>query len=185
MVEPPAVIAQTASVTTPGAITVLRAARWLDVPPGSVVGDATTSCRRGASARSAAPAPAGAQVIDSGDVTLAPGLIDLHTHLTFDSDPRWVDREVTETAADDARRGARKAGLTAAAGFTTVRDVGSRDFTDLALGRAIEADFIPARTSSRPATRWASPGATATRPASRLASASETGARASPTDRTR
>jgi imidazolonepropionase-like amidohydrolase len=140
--RPALVAAQAPAAAEPPRVTVLRAARWLDVRAGRLVSDATLVVQDGRISAMAGPVPAGAQVIDLGDVTLAPGLIDLHTHLTFDIDPGWVNREVTETAADDALRGARNARLTAEAGFTTVRDLGSRDFTDLALGRAIEAGFI-------------------------------------------
>ena len=82
-------------------------------------------------------------MIDLGDVTLAPGLIDLHTHLTMDIEGNWVMREVTEGAADAALRGARNARATVEAGFTTVRNLGSADFTDIALARAINAGFVP------------------------------------------
>lgn len=144
---PAPVYAQPTGARLPGAaeppVTVLRAARWLDVRAGRLVSDATLVVQDGRISAIGAPVPAGAQVIDLGDVTLAPGLIDLHTHLTFDIDPGWVYREVTDTAADDALRGARNARRTAEAGFTTVRDLGSRDFTDQALGRAIEAGFVP------------------------------------------
>lgn len=138
----PALVAAQSPAAEPPRVTVLRAARWLDVRAGRLVSGATLVVQDGRISAMGGPVPADATVIDLGDVTLAPGLIDLHTHLTFDIDPGWVNREVTETAADDALRGARNARLTAEAGFTTVRDLGSRDFTDLALGRAIEAGFI-------------------------------------------
>ena len=38
-----------------------------------------------------------AKVLDLGDVTLLPGLMDLHTHLTFDYEENWVYRPATET----------------------------------------------------------------------------------------
>jgi imidazolonepropionase-like amidohydrolase len=87
--------------------------------------------------------PPGAAVIDLGDMTLLPGLVDLHTHLGYDIEGDWVNRAVRETAADAAFRAARNAGKTLMAGFTTVRDVGSSRFTDVALMRAVEAGFVP------------------------------------------
>lgn len=51
--------------------------------------------------------PAGARTVDLGDVTLLPGLIDAHTHLTFDISGDWVTRSVRELPADAALRGAR------------------------------------------------------------------------------
>jgi imidazolonepropionase-like amidohydrolase len=77
--------------------------------------------------------PAEAQVVDLGDVTLLPGLIDSHFHLTFDAGPDplgWF------TAADDERllSSAREAAHAAlAAGITTVRDLGDRGYVTLRL----------------------------------------------------
>jgi imidazolonepropionase-like amidohydrolase len=87
--------------------------------------------------------PAGARVVDLGDLTLLPGLIDAHTHLTTDLEGDWVTAEVRETAADAALRGARNARRTLLAGFTTVRDVGAPGFADVSLMRAIDAGFVP------------------------------------------
>ena len=77
-------------------------------------------------------------------MTLLPGLIDLHTHLTGDlSTPDWVAEPVRGTPASWALRGAKNARITLRAGFTTVRDVGAGGFSDVALMRAIDAGFIP------------------------------------------
>ena len=56
--------------------------------------------------------PRGARTIDLGDMTLLPGLIDAHTHLTMDISGDWVTRSVRELPADAALRGARNARLT-------------------------------------------------------------------------
>ncbi len=122
---------------------VIKAARLLDVRAGRVVTGATVVVQGGRISTVGGPVPAGASVIDLGDVTLAPGLIDLHTHLTYDIEGNWVMREVTGGAADAALRGARNARRTVEAGFTTVRELGSHDFTDVALMKAIDAGFVP------------------------------------------
>jgi imidazolonepropionase-like amidohydrolase len=90
----------------------------------------------------AAGVPSGAPVLDLGDATLLPGLIDVHTHLTQDISGDWIHRPVEETPADWAIRGVRNARLTLHAGFTTVRDVGAYGFTDVALDRAIERGMV-------------------------------------------
>ena len=82
------------------------------------------------------------KVIELGDMTLLPGLIDMHTHLTLDLVGDWYIRPVKETAADLALRGARNARKTLLAGFTTVRDIDSTYFTDIALMHATENNFI-------------------------------------------
>jgi imidazolonepropionase-like amidohydrolase len=82
----------------------------------------------------------GAQQLDLGEMTLLPGLIDMHVHLSYD----WESLNAVgqETSADAALRGARNARATLLAGFTTVRNVGAHDFVDVALMRAIDAGFI-------------------------------------------
>jgi len=86
--------------------------------------------------------PSGATTIDLGDVTLLPGLIDAHTHLTGDIAGDWVNRPVRELPADAALRGAMNARKTLLAGFTTVRDVGATGFADISLMKAIDAGFV-------------------------------------------
>ena len=125
------------------AVIVLRAARMLDVRSGRMVSPAVVVIEKDR-IKSINPAtvPA-ATVIDLGDVTLLPGFIDMHTHLSGDLEGNWLNRSVTDSAADNALRGARNARKTLMAGFTTVRDLGSSNFVDVALMRAIDQDFVP------------------------------------------
>ena len=75
-------------------------------------------------------------------MTLLPGLIDMHVHLTFD--PRFsgyrrlefTDNFWTVVGVANAKR-------TLEAGFTTVRNVGSRNYDDVALKQAIEQGYVP------------------------------------------
>lgn len=129
--------------TTAQSATVIRAAHWVDVMSGQLRSPANILIE-GSVIKSvdALEAPTGVDVIDLGDVTLLPGLIDTHTHLTLDFDGDWAQRPVTELPADAALRGARNAKRTLEAGFTTVRDVGARGFADVSLARAIDAGLI-------------------------------------------
>ncbi len=87
--------------------------------------------------------PGAAVTEDLGDVTLLPGLMDLHTHLTGNLEAESFMRPVRETAADEALRGAANARTTLLAGFTTVRNLGSGGFSGVALARGVELSLIP------------------------------------------
>ena len=128
-------------------VTVLRAARMLDVEAGTVLSDVTVVVEgeRIASVNPVELPPETldhANVIDLGDVCLLPGLLDVHTHLCYDLEGDWQHRGVKEGPADWALRGARNARTTLLAGFTTVRDVGAGGFADVALARAIENGMV-------------------------------------------
>ena len=131
------------SVTAQQQPIVVRAARMVDVTRGQLVAPAVLVIS-GDKIRSvgASDVPAGARTIDLGDLTLLPGLIDAHTHLTMDISGDWVTRSVRELPADAALRGARNARLTLLAGFTTVRDVGAGGFADISLMKAIDAGMV-------------------------------------------
>lgn len=86
--------------------------------------------------------PAGAQQVDLPGVTLLPGLIDMHVHLT--SSPLYGG--YTGYQFSDAywtAIGTRHAKDTLEAGFTTVRNVGSAFYGDVGLREAVDNGFIP------------------------------------------
>lgn len=119
--------------------TVLKAARLLDVAAGRIVSPAAVVVEGGRiKAVNPASLPPAAAVTDLGDVTLLPGLMDGHVHLTMDLEPDFAHKPALETAADQAIRGVRNARLTLAAGFTTVRNLGAGGFADIALKRGID-----------------------------------------------
>jgi imidazolonepropionase-like amidohydrolase len=94
----------------------------------------------------------GDNTIDLPDATVLPGLIDMHTHLTFELSSLSYEGLKISTARE-ALHGARNARRTLEAGFTTVRNVGAKDYADIALRDAInDGDVIgPRIVASGPA----------------------------------
>lgn len=135
---PPAPDAPEASIVT--------AARLLDVRSGRMLEHAEVLVERGrivqvASGGAHVEAKPGVARHDLGDMTLLPGLIDMHVHI--DSDPQYGgytylqfnDRFWSMIAVGNARK-------TLMAGFTTVRNVGAQDWNDVGLQQAIDAGKV-------------------------------------------
>ena len=86
----------------------------------------------------------GADIVDLSDSTVMPGLIDCHTHLTFQLEKgRTLKDLVLSRKAEIAVAATTYARRTLLAGFTTVRDVGAPDFIDVSLRDAIRAGTVP------------------------------------------
>jgi imidazolonepropionase-like amidohydrolase len=96
--------------------------------------------------------PKGATVIDLGNMTLLPGLIDAHTHLLSEMDGSNLMRQdlemlkivATQSTAERALLGARLGNEDLLAGITTVRDLGNSGVNgDVALRDAIDRGWVP------------------------------------------
>jgi imidazolonepropionase-like amidohydrolase len=125
---------------------VLRAARLLEIESGKIItpGEVLVQGGRIAEVGSAVTRPEGAEVIDLGDSTLMPGLIDVHVHLFLHpgaEDLQTVEESVPQrtisavlAARDDLM-----------AGFTAERDMGTEGAgsADTAVRNAIEQGMIP------------------------------------------
>ena len=131
---------------------VLKAARLFDGKSKALVqnGVVIVQGNKIVDAGSNLPAPSDAQVIDLGDATLSPGFMDGHTHLTLDFSGNYNERrlqEVGENVSEHAIAATKHARATVEAGFTTVRDLGSRfvgskEFVDVALRNSINKGVI-------------------------------------------
>ncbi|HEY3935772.1 MAG TPA: amidohydrolase family protein, partial [Gemmatimonadales bacterium] len=127
---------------------VLHAARLFDVAFGRIVspGEVLVQGDRIEAAGASVTHPAGAQLIDLGDMTLMPGLIDAHVHLFLHPAPpsegmQTVDESVPQRTIEATL--AARADLMA--GFTSERDMGTEGAgpADAAVRRAINAGEIP------------------------------------------
>ena len=129
-------VADTVVVTADRMIDVL-ASRVIDRPQVTI-----TDGRIVAIGAQGGAIPAGARLVELPGQTLMPGLIDMHVHLT--SDPRlngyrgleYTDNFWTVVGVANAKK-------TLEAGFTTVRNVGSANYDDVALKQGIEHGYVP------------------------------------------
>ena len=123
---------------------VVSADRMIDVIAGRVVDRPQITIVDGritAVANQDAAVPAGARRVDLKGMTLLPGLIDMHTHIT--ADPRYggyrglefTDNFWTVVGVANAKK-------TLEAGFTTIRNVGSDNFDDVAIKQGIEQGIV-------------------------------------------
>ncbi len=144
------VLASTSLIAQPAANsaaqrTLVRAGHLLDVKTGQLLSDQTIVVT-GDTIQSIGPtssvaAQSSDKVVDLSGLTVLPGLIDVHTHLTMnpDFDPFL---EVTSTSAKEAINGVVNARTTLMAGFTTVRNVGADGFVDVDLRDAINSGQV-------------------------------------------
>ena len=121
----------------------LRAARMLDVRSGAIVENAVVVVDGNTIAEVRRDVPAGATAIDLGDVTLLPGLFDMHVHLDVGRTERVGRADpMSASPVDNAIQAVENTRATLMAGFTTVRSCGANDFIDVALKNAVERGAI-------------------------------------------
>jgi imidazolonepropionase-like amidohydrolase len=127
---------------SPGSV---RCGKLLDVHSGRMLTDQvivfdTDGVITAVGPASSSSAAAGTSV-DLSNATSLPGLIDVHTHLT--SDPSGSGYQALGISVPrEAITGAKNARRTVLAGFTTVRNVGARGYTDVALRDGINGGDI-------------------------------------------
>ncbi len=123
----------------------VHAGHVLDVKSGKTLNDQVIVIEGGkiVSSGPAADAKISADTtrIELPNATVLPGLIDAHTHLTFD--PKFGYERLSISVPRETLTGAKNARVTLLAGFTTVRNVGASEFSDVALRDAINAGDVP------------------------------------------
>ncbi len=127
-------------------VTMIKAARLLDGRGGAAITPAMVRVEgeKIVEVGGDLAIPEGATVLDLGDATLLPGLIDLHTHLTGKMGMHWEDALAKTTPGHDVLWGARNALVTLRAGFTTCRDMGPTwPYADVDLRNAINDGAVP------------------------------------------
>jgi len=133
-----------AGAQSPARIAV-HAGHMLDVKSGKMLADQVIVIEGGkiVSAGPAADAKIASDTtrIELPNATVLPGLIDAHTHLTFD--PQFGYERLAISVPRETLTGAKNARVTLMAGFTTVRNVGASEFSDVALRDAINAGDVP------------------------------------------
>lgn len=132
--------------TPPPKLVLVKAAHLFDARAGRML-DQQAVLIRGEKIEKTGPAaeitaPSDATVIDLGNATILPGLIDCHVHLTSDPEHSGY-RGLGISVPRETLTGAKNARLTLLAGFTTVRNVGSAGYSDIALRESIDAKEIP------------------------------------------
>jgi imidazolonepropionase-like amidohydrolase len=140
-------VAQPAPAPSPE-VTVIKAARLFDGTKDALVtgGVIVVEGGRIKAVGSGLTAPAGASVVDLGDATLLPGIIDAHVHLSGEASDDWYKEAVESLrrgVPEQAIRATEYARRTLMAGVTTVRNVGASDFVDVGLRNAIAAGVVP------------------------------------------
>ncbi|MDE3248593.1 MAG: amidohydrolase family protein [Bacteroidota bacterium] len=126
-------------------VTVVRAGKLIDTDNGKVLDNQLILIENDTirAVGSNIAIPKNATVIDLSKATVMPGLIDCHTHVTSQPGGDYYADIFRKTPIDAAITAHIYAKRTLEAGFTTIRDVGSAAFVDVALRNAINNGDIP------------------------------------------
>jgi imidazolonepropionase-like amidohydrolase len=133
------------SPDAPAKTTILRCAHLFDSGSGRMLGPSSIyiSGERIEKVETAsAPSVSGAEVIDLGDATCLPGLIDDHVHLDSEFSKKTYSETAHLNAADYVLRSTLYAKRTLLAGFTTVRNLGDHDYDTVALRNEINNGYV-------------------------------------------
>ncbi len=124
----------------------LQAKQYLDVTTGKLVQPANILIENGViKAINPRSVPANATIVKRDDLTLLPGLMDMHVHLPSDFNDKFLQQMTQEDDATATLRGVKNAKILLLAGFTTVRNLAGttgENFVDVSLSKASDAGWI-------------------------------------------
>jgi imidazolonepropionase-like amidohydrolase len=124
--------------------TILRGAALIDGTGAPPVRDRAVVLEHGRIAAVVADREAGdGAVVDLGGLTLLPGLFNCHTHLCLSGQADPARALVEESYATTVIQATLRARATVEAGVTTVRDLGGREYAEIAVRDAVRAGLIP------------------------------------------
>jgi imidazolonepropionase-like amidohydrolase len=131
----------------PGAFLAVRAKRVLDTSRGRWITDSVVVLQEGRILEVGASVPEGAALLDLGDRSLLPGLVDAHTHIFLQGNHdqgEYAEQILAEDPAHRVARAVRSLTIALQHGFTTLRDLGTEGagFADVALRSALEEGVL-------------------------------------------
>jgi imidazolonepropionase-like amidohydrolase len=128
----------------PAARTVLRGAALIDGTGAPPVRDRAVVLERGRIAAVVADRERGeGEELDLGGLTLLPGLFNCHTHLCLSGEADPAGALLAEPYPMTVIQATRRARQNVEAGVTTIRDLGGREYADIAVRDAVAAGLIP------------------------------------------
>lgn len=140
-----AILLSATALSVQAGTTYVQADRMVDVVSGKTVEKPALVITDGritaVGTQSSVAVPTGAERLDLTGMTILPGLIDMHVHLTGRHDMHGYEG-LAESTGDETINGVIHAEKTLMAGFTTARNLGAAGFSDVALRRALAANRL-------------------------------------------
>lgn len=140
-----AILLSSTALSAQAATTYIQADRMVEVVSGKLVEKPALVITDGritsVGTQGSVAVPAGAERLDLTGMTILPGLIDMHVHLTGRHDMHGYEG-LAESTGDETINGVIHAETTLMAGFTAARNLGAAGYSDVALRRALAANRL-------------------------------------------
>ncbi|WP_394839530.1 amidohydrolase family protein [Pendulispora rubella] len=142
--QAPVAAAKAPEAPPPGRVRGVRAARLFDPKAGRIMSNAVVRIEGDRIVSVSEGAPADPTVVDLGDVTLIPGMIDSHSHIMANGDKSYLEMLVEKSESYRTLEGVANARNMLRAGFTSARDCGNEGlmYADISLRDAIAKGLV-------------------------------------------